>query len=536
MLFYIILLEGDMTGMTRKNLIFALIVLAANLFVYRGVTGFSIVNLDEQQLFTGKWQQLLGDDSVAEAFRQNVFEFGRGTFYRPALTLSFIADARRSGKEFSAAIFHKTNLLLHSANAVLAFALFAALGYAPELAAFGALVFSLHPAISGVVGWIPGRNDSILFFAAAMSLLLLTAAIKRRNPVLFVGHLFFFFLALITKETAVGLPALFPAWAFLAGWRRPAKAALLPAAGWLICLIFYAVLRSSAVNAGFQLPDPAELLSRMSAYSSVLFFPLKIPVYAWFNNINVTRALLVNAAGLLLVATAWYRTKSWVFPVSMAAVYLFIFPSAVSDRFIPHRVYLPAFFMALASIECAALVYTANRKKTLLTAAIIVVGLGFLAHRSLHRFNGAEAFWSSVNDLSPSSSEAAYELGYVAHLRGDIPLAEKYYILALQRNPAAPDVRNNLAIIRKQAGRFNEAMRLYQEELTLEPGKALVLGNMGSMLAAQGKFATAASYYRQAAAAEPSRKTYENLIFCLLKTGRSKEAEEYSRRLLQLEK
>lgn len=518
--------------MTKKNLALLTGVILANLFVYRQIIGFQPVNLDEQQLFMDKWRGLKATKSLTEAFRHDVFETGSGTFYRPVLTLSFMLDAGRSGEVFEPAVFHRTNLLLHIFNAGLCFALLAGLGYPSGFAAAGALLFSLNPVIAGASAWIPGRNDSLLFFTAALALLFLAAAIKRRNPAFFVAHLFFFLAALLTKETAAVLIFVFPAWALAAGWRRApkhARQAAAAVAGWVFCLAVYWFMRSAVLRGEVAFPGVGELFGRTAAYAAYLFFPYDPPIYAWFKDLHWVRVVVANAAVLALFAVLWRQKGRYVLGAAAVAIYLFILPSAFSDHFIPHRNYLPSFFFALALTEAGYLL-RGGKLNSLLALGAVTVCMAAGTYGYLGNFKDPAAFWSSVRKTSPSSSEAAYELGYQAHLRGEIPLARKYYLQALAANPFQPDARNNLGVIYKQAGRYAQAQKLYEEELKLDPGKPLVLENIGNLLMAQGKFRLAAAYYRQKISAEPdSPKTYASLIFCLRKAGLEAEADKYAR-------
>lgn len=525
----------------KKYLILGAAIALANLLVYRQTVSFAPINLDEQQLLSDKWQHLKTGGSAADAFNHDVFKDKTGTFYRPVLTLSFIADARLSGEKFEPAPFHRSNLLLQILSALLAFILLSRLGYAAELAAAGALLFSLHPALAAASGWIPGRNDSLLFVFSALALLLLNEAARRRNFALFLLHLASFLLALLTKETAAVLLPLFPVWvyvftketAFSGNWKPRAAAAGL---GWVFCAGFYLFLRSGALNGAPPVPVTGlhGALFRAASYAAYIFIPFNIPVYAVFRDLPLTRVILANAAGLLLFAAAWRARKGLALPLAMAAAGLFIIPSVFSDRFLPHRLYLPVFFIALAVTEAARAYYPARRAIPLaITAASLC--LGVITYNSLRSFKDPDVFWQSSYAASPSCGDAEYELGYSAQLRGDAASAEKYYLKAIVDSPQKENVRLNLGVIYKQAGRYEEALRFYEGELRLSPGNPTVIENIGNLMAAKGDFPRAIGYYKLKIAAEPGiRKTYERLIFCLVKTGNLQEAAKYRQLSLAL--
>lgn len=521
--------------MMKKNILFLAILILTNFLVYRQICSFKPVNLDEQQLFTDNWQELKTGKTVSDIFHHDVFETTSGVFYRPMFILSFMMDARRSGEVFDPTVFHKTNLLIHIFNAVLCFALFIVLGYAPEFAIAGAFLFSLHPAIAGASAWIPGRNDSLLFLFTALSLLSLTGAVKLRNFYLFIAHLFFFLIALLTKESAVVLIAVFPIWTHAAGWRwispKGTRLTVLLVASWLICLLIYWFMRSAVLKGSVTFPGFEELLYRTSAYAAYLFYPCAPPVYARFEDFNWTYIIFSNMVALVLVVI--FR-KRYIIPTLIATMYLFIIPAAFSDRFIPNRDYLPAFLFALALTELCYR-FRAEKIKTLLLMAIVATYMGITTFYYIGQFKNPEIFWTNAYKKSPSA-EAAYELGYQSHLRDDIATAEKYYLEALAKNSSVPYARNNLGVIYKNTGRYAQAMQLYEEELKLEPGKPLVLENIGNLLMIQGEYERAIAYYKQKISAEPGiAKTYTSLIFCLRKVGMNAEADSYTNHLATLQ-
>src|SRR3989339_275318 len=78
-----------------------------------------------------------------------------------------------------------------------------------------ASLFTAHPALSQAVAWIPGRNDSQLAIFVLLSFLCFAEFLEKRRLYLYIAHLLFFILALLTKETAVGLALICPLYVWL---------------------------------------------------------------------------------------------------------------------------------------------------------------------------------------------------------------------------------------------------------------------------------------------------------------------------------
>ena len=146
---------------------------------------------------------------------------------RPLLKLSYAFSWSAGGGSTFA--FHAMNVALHSANALLVWALLqeiwqrAGIREAGFAAFAGALLFALPPANTEAVTYISGRSVSMMaFFYLASVLAYLRGTRAWVSPALFVA-------ALATKEVAVTLPfvaVVYNNWGFDTLFRVLAVAAL----------------------------------------------------------------------------------------------------------------------------------------------------------------------------------------------------------------------------------------------------------------------------------------------------------------------
>lgn len=150
-------------------------------------------------------------------------------YYRPLVTLSYVADARIWGDRASG--YHLTNLILHIAASLLVFRLLRRLGGGQWPALAGALLFAAHPIHVTSVAWISGRTDLLCAvflllayerMAAVVDLRMGTSGAsvlgRARDGTLtdtgrqalgqVVWGALFYLLALLSKEMAVVLPGL----------------------------------------------------------------------------------------------------------------------------------------------------------------------------------------------------------------------------------------------------------------------------------------------------------------------------------------
>ena len=71
---------------------------------------------------------------------------------------------------------------------------------------------------------------------------------------------------------------------------------------------------------------------------------------------------------------------------------------------------------------------------------------------------------------APDVSGPRIDLGIAAHQAGDLEAAEQHLLAALELNPDHPVVHNELGIIYRKTGRFQEARKSYESALDVYPG------------------------------------------------------------------
>jgi protein O-mannosyl-transferase len=127
-----------------------------------------------------------------------------GTYYRPILLLTFIADKDLWGLQQS--FMHLENVLLHLLNVLMVFAVArralsrsALRSPLPALAA--ALLFAVHPINTESVNWISGRTDPLACFFVLLSAFLMLR--RPASPINSLCAALALLIACLAKETAV---------------------------------------------------------------------------------------------------------------------------------------------------------------------------------------------------------------------------------------------------------------------------------------------------------------------------------------------
>src|SRR5438477_2057309 len=189
--------------------------------VYATAPSFNFIGFDDREILKQHYF-IIGDLSkIKVAFTTDAFLGTNGSFYRPLQTISFMLDALVGGP--NPFIYHLTNLLLHVVSSVCVFWLLLTLGYQRLSSLLLALLFALHPLFVPMVAWVPTRGDLLLTIFVIVSFVLFIKSFRTNSAVLVVCHGATFFLALLSKETAVAVPPLCLFYYYLEFRKSPAR-------------------------------------------------------------------------------------------------------------------------------------------------------------------------------------------------------------------------------------------------------------------------------------------------------------------------
>ena len=85
----------------------------------------------------------------------------------------------------------------------------------------------------------------------------------------------------------------------------------------------------------------------------------------------------------------------------------------------------------------------------------------------------------TVVENAPGVSGPQIDLGIALHRKGDLEAAEERLLQALELNPEHPVIHNELGIIYRKTGRFDQARRSYEAALATYPGYHHARRNLG---------------------------------------------------------
>jgi len=349
------------------------------------------------------------------------FYSGWSGFVRPVIALSYLVDA--SLWRLDPTGYHVTNVALHALNTTLVVVLALRLTGGMTAGLMAGFVFLVLRCHSESVSWISGRPDLIATSFMLLSLILHLRAEEidaRRTRVL---ALIAFALALLSKESAVVLPAVvvFLTWLKI----RQAHRAVVAAVPFLAVLVLYAgvrvlvlgqVIRGADTEAylGFQVSDLVYHL--LSAVVRVLG-PLPDRISNRCCYLSVPRALLAVVLTLVLIPLMrrWPERARTIlllgacFLVSMPLLGLAGVSVGGGDRFL----YMPSVFFSIA----LGWLQLWRQRMARLTSTIVV--LGFVAYSAVDLWS-ANAIWRDAGRLSRALT---WEVRRVASDHGEVVVA-----------------------------------------------------------------------------------------------------------------
>ena len=141
---------------------------------------------------------------------------------------------------------------------------------------------------------------------------------------------------------------------------------------------------------------------------------------------------------------------------------------------------------------------------------------------ALRSFDQALALDPTLEEARTHRASAYVRLGFTANNMGRTEEAEAYYQKALQHNPRFPDALDNLGALRIKQQRYEEALKLFQTLIEVQPGRVGSYIGKGISLVGLNRHEDALRSFDQALALDPTLEEVRTHRALVLKTlGRS---------------
>lgn len=508
--------------------------------VYLRTLGFGFTSLDDVHLIQENSENISHWQNAAKAFRTDVYWNSPGTYYRPILSLSFIADHALGGdKPF---IYHLTNVLLHLMGCCLLYICLLNLGYGKGKSFLFSMIFAIHPSLSQAVGWIPGRNDILLSIFILISFIALLKYFDGSNRKWFMLHLAAFMAALFTKEVAIFVPLLFLLYLSIADSKYLKNALKKTVPGWVVVTLLWLIMRWHALGksgtfTSRHFAGGIDIIIGLLSYIGKIFFPFNLSVLPLSGDINP----LFGITGLvMLVLIAWLKgiedRKKFTFGAAWFVICLLptFIPITNSINFLEHRLYLPMLGVIIMLAECRFITKMPLKNISITTASIIVI-FTLLNVRHTGSFYNGVTFWSNAAKTSPHSGLGHQMQGRMYFKSGLIDKAQQEYMLSLAIEDNA-SVHNDLALLLLQKGDLAGAEKEFEIVLKFDMEFADIHNNLALVFFRQGRLNDAKSELLKSISFDPgSSEPLANLGVLYLQAGMTDSSEIFLQRSLKID-
>ncbi|MEK6320662.1 MAG: tetratricopeptide repeat protein [Acidobacteriota bacterium] len=436
----------------------------------------------------------LGDNSLLEA-----------PYYRPLFTA--LLTVNYSVFETASWGWHLVNVLIHSGVTLLVFIVIKEITDRALLAATSAALFAVHPAHAESVAWISGVTDPWLALFLLPAFYFYLRYRKHGGKHLFAIALGFYFLALLSKETAVALP-LIVAYCELAHFEssrslRQKVVGAFALFGWFaLPTAIYLVLRYNAIEAILLNFEPrfglstALLMAPLATvkYLALLVLPMGYNLHHYTSPPGgLTSAAFLGALALIAVisvlvvlsrsrtlmfAAVWFIV--WLVP-PLAGLRLFEPQFSVQERYL----YLPSIGFCLAvalGIEWLGtrrILALSGRVAAVAMSMVLVIGWGLIHVEQNRVWNNTLSLMRHLVETDPRSPLARTELAGTYYLAGMRREAEIETRTALDLDSSFVDAYINLSMFAYNNGKLDQAIENMERAKSLVGERPLKKGYLG---------------------------------------------------------
>ncbi|HEY3245066.1 MAG TPA: tetratricopeptide repeat protein [Phycisphaerae bacterium] len=479
-------------------------------------------------------------------------------YYQPLSMISLMLDYALAGSTGNLRPFHRTSLMLHVLNTILATLLLYQLFGNPWAAAIPGLLFGVHPLAVEPMAWIADRKTLLATFFALLSLVLYVryarhtsaaplAPPNRQRSIIYLGCLFTYILSLMSKPTTTLLPVLL---VLLDIWplRRFSRRTLLEKLPFVVLTVISIPITivSQSTTWGVARPEqtPALRVPLIIAHNIVfylykVFIPLDMSAhYPPPQPLDLSHPMVlagVVGSGLLL-AGLWLSLR-WTRALLIGWLFFFVavlptmgvisFTNVVAaDKF----AYLPALGFMLPLAAGLAHVWkrpvrSAVRPAVLSAACALAIVLAVDTRRCLAHWENSEALFRYMVRRAPNASVPRAGLGNALRELGRMDEAIMAYREAVRLEPRYIVARLNLANGLAQQNNPDAAIAHYRVILESDPAHLEALNNIANALAAEDRVDEALTFYRRYLALRPDSPAVQHNLG--LAVARQREIEAF---------
>lgn len=502
--------------------------------VFGKTLSYDLVYLDDAALLfkhgAPQWSDLLG---VLERGVWARSEYANPSHYRPMYSFTATLAHLASGGALWAQ--HLASLLIHILACGLLHVFLLRMGVARALAFSATLLFAVHPFAVETVAWV-GAVEQLLTAFVLASLLCAIRYFENGKLMALTGVTFFSWLALLSKEVALVLPAILALTvctvgrdhqALMSAHKTIARKRLAAILGCSVfSILVYIGLRINAVGAvvpgiGIDWVQSLNIAAQgIWTYLQKSLIPLNLSTMQTLRLDHVVLGWVVAAPlAWLLFRSSSARRGHVALGVAWFALFLLPTFSAASTyaegafALRENRGYLPLIGILLLVLETDLAKQAQTRIVELrAVSAFLILMYGAISFAHADRYKDGMAFWRNAVESSPDLAFAHLHLADMYMLHLSYEQAQAGYRRALELNPREYTAHNNLGVLYLRSKRFAEAEAEFYREQELFPGDMRSLENLGLALAKQDKWPEAEKIAKRLIETVPGNQVGEAIL------------------------
>jgi tetratricopeptide (TPR) repeat protein len=526
--------------------------------VYGQVAGFDFVSVDDQQYVTSNPPVQAGLKWATVAW---AFTTSHACNWHPATWISHALDCQLYGRW--AGGHHLTNVLLHTANALLLFGLLLRMTGRRGLSFFVAALFGWHPMHVESVAWIAERKDVLSGLFFMLTLWAYLDYVRQPGAWRYAAAVAFFTVGLLCKPMLVTMPFVL---LLLDYWPlgRMANSASQPAETWKRLagekapFLFLAVVSSvvtfiaqekggamvplAAFSAGSRVANAFVSVLR---YVGKLLWPRRLVVIyqvpsSWPAGLvaaAVVFAVAVLAGAWLLRRRQPWLAMGWFWFLGMLAPVIGLVQVGVqsmADRY----TYLPSiglFIMVAWGLDALAGRFRLGRIALAAAAGLALGGCLWTARLQAAHWRDSESLYRHAMEATPENSIPYNNLAVLYVDRHETKKAMALLLAAIALSPGYGDAHYNLGGVYDTLKRRSEAAAEYETALKIDPRNSMAIYKLANVFLAQGDTAGALAHYRAALAGKTNfAEAHYQLAIILTAQGEMEEGMKHFREAVRL--
>jgi len=468
------------------------------------------------------------DDGVGGGTKYN--------FYRPLRMVTYMIDYYIWKLDVRG--YHFINIVLHIGVACCIYWLITLLFGNRLLSLLTSVFFIIHPVHTEAVAYISGRTDPLSGLFILLSFILYVKLSHLKSTKLSALMLLSYILAILSKESALILPALLLLYhyTFKIGLKFSKFLSI------IIITVIYIVFRLTVLTSSLPhswsfttaLRGLPGFFVALTNYMRILLLPVNLRAVYGDNLFDFTEpAAIMGCVILFLLLIYAFKRKKYNKLIFFSVFWFFIgllpvcgiYPLAFYMA--EHYIYLPSigFFLILA--KTIIYIYRVKKLKTFTTFFVsgLLVFYSSLTIRQNNYWKEPIAFYQRTLSYAPGNSKMHNNLGKAYSTIGRQSEAIASFKKALEIDPSYVRAYNNLGNVYSAMNKQKEAIALYNKAIEINPYYAEVYYNLANVYYSMGKAQDAIRLYKQAIKINPVfTEAYYNLANIYNNMGKGQDA------------